>query len=173
MRIPLNLRGKLIAVSITSVLLALAVSIFLDAQLAQRAFARRFQEDITTLAKELAAGFGGSPELDDAQTLAQKLTQIKEARPDIHHLAGFAHRAVQRPVARLVEAMQRPQAGTLDVMVQPRGRDELAQLTGHFNRMLENIRQDATEKERLLIQIQHFNEALQEKIRASTAELAQ
>ncbi|MGE3536033.1 MAG: ATP-binding protein [Candidatus Tectimicrobiota bacterium] len=274
MRLALNLRGKLIAVSIVSVMLALALSIFLDAQVAQQAFARRFQEDILTLAKELAAGFGGASELDDAATLAQKLTQIKEARPDIHALAVFTktasadwllaapeeeppmarlsrqevtslgrgralveaqgekearmwrvttpirtgkqtigalqllmsweaaqqdeakerrqtwlmlgatvllvstgvaifvQRAVYRPVARLVEAMQRAQAGALDVVVQARGQDELAQLTGHFNRMLEHIRQDATEKEQLLVQIQNFNQELQEKIRASTEELA-
>lgn len=275
MRFSLNLRGKLIAVSMASVMLALAVSIVIDALVAQRAFARRFQEDITTLAKELAAGFAGAAELDDSQTLAQKLTQIKEARPDIRSLAVFARgsgadwllaapdeeppmarlnrqevaslgrgrvlvepqgdkeehmwrvttpirtgkhiigalqlvmswetaqkdeakerrqtllmlvatvllvstglaifvqRAVYRPIARLVEAMQLAQAGALDVVVQARGQDELAQLTGHFNRMLEHIRQDAAEKEQLLIQIQHFNEELQEKIQASTEELAQ
>lgn len=275
MRIPLSLRGKLIAVSVVSVMLALAVSLVIDAEVAQRAFARRFQDDITTLAKELAAGFGGAPELDDAPTLAQKLAQIKEARPDIHSLAVFAkaagtdwllaapeeeppmarlsrqeianlargrvlveahgdkeahlwkvttpiradkqvigalqllisweaaqqddaksrrqtvlmlvatvllvslglaifvQRAVYRPIARLVEAMQRAQEGALDVVVQARGRDELAQLTGHFNRMLNHIRQDTTEKEHLLVQIRHFNEELQEKIRASTEELAQ
>jgi hypothetical protein len=89
MRTHLSFRGKLIAVSITSVLLALAVSIFIDTQLARRAFARRFQEDITTLAKELAAGFGGSTALDDWPTLMQKISQIKEARPDIHQISVF------------------------------------------------------------------------------------
>jgi two-component system NtrC family sensor kinase len=275
MRTHLSFRGKLIAVSITSVILALAVSIFIDAHLARRAFAQRFQEDTTTLAKELAAGFGGSTALDDWHTLVQKISQIKEARPDIHqisiftkgpgndwllaapdeeppiarlsrqelaslargralvepqgdrdehlwkvttpirtgkHIIGvlqlvisweaaqedearerrqtllmlvasvllvsmavaiFVQRALYRPVARLVDAMQRAQAGSLDVAVQPYGRDELAQLTGHFNRMLEKIHQDAAEKERLLVQIQRFNEELQEKIRQSTEVLAQ
>jgi signal transduction histidine kinase len=275
MRTHLSFRGKLIAVSITSVILALAVSIFIDAQLAQRAFVRRFQEDTTLLARELAAGFGGSRALDDWQTLVQKISQIKETREDIHQISVFAkgpgndwllaapdeeppiarlsrqevasmvrgrtlvepqggrdehlwkvitpirtdkyiigalqlvisweaaqedearersqtllmlvatvilvstavaifvQRALYRPIARLVDAMQRAQAGSLDVAVQPRGRDELAQLTGHFNRMLGKIRQDAAEKEGLLIQIQRFNEELQEKIRESTEVLAQ
>src|SRR5919108_3112804 len=86
MNLHLSLRGKLIAVSITSVIIALAVSTFIDAQLAQRAFTQRFQEEVNTLAKELAAGFGGATELDDWQTLTQKIRQIQEARPDIHHL---------------------------------------------------------------------------------------
>jgi two-component system NtrC family sensor kinase len=275
MHLHLSLRGKLIAVSIISVIVALAVSTFIDAQLAQRAFRQRFQEDITTLAKEIAAGFGGSAELDDWPTLMQKISQIKEARSDIHHITVFARsprqewvlaaleeeaptvrlsraelaslargrtqidlqvgtderlwkvttpirtgkqvigalqlvisweaaqedeakerrqtllmlaatvilvstaltifvqRALYRPIRRLVGAMQRAQAGSLDVEVQPRGRDELAQLTRHFNRMLLTIRQDTAEKEQLLTQIQGFNEELQEKVKEATETLAQ
>lgn len=275
MRNHLSLRGKLIAVSIVSVIVALTVSTYINAELAQRAFQRRFQEDVSTLAKELAAGFGGAMELDTWQTLAQKIYQIKEARPEIQYLqiftrlsahewllaapeeeppmtrlsrnqvasltrgrtlvelqtgreehlwkattpirtngqvigalqlvisweaaqedeardrqqtllmltatvllvsttlAIFVQRAVYRPITRLVEAMQRAQAGSLDVEVQPRGRDELAQLTTHFNRMLVTIRQDTVEKETLLAQIQGFNEELQEKIRQATETLAQ
>lgn len=275
MNLHLSLRGKLIAVSITSVIIALAVSTFIDAQLAQRAFTQRFQAEVTTLARELAAGFGGATELDDWQTLTQKISQIQEARPDIHHLtvftrspgsewllaapdeeppmarlsrheassllrgrtlvepqgdrderlwkvitpirtgqqiigalqivisweaaqedearerrqtllmlaatvvlvstalAIFVQRAVYRPITRLVEAMQCAQAGSLDVEVRPRGRDELAQLTLHFNRMLLKIRQNTAEKEQLLVQIQRFNEELQQGIREATETLAQ
>ena len=88
-------------------------------------------------------------------------------------LAIFVQRAVYRPITRLVEAMQRAQAGALDVEVQPHGRDELAQLTRHFNSMLVTIRQSTVEKETLLAQIQRFNEELQEKIREATEALAQ
>jgi signal transduction histidine kinase len=270
----LSLRRKLIAVSILSVLIALAVSTFIDAQLAQRAFARRVHEDITRLAKELAAGFGGMMGLDDWETLLQKILQIKEARPDIRQisvfrrtsegewapevsdeersmvhvsrneavsllrgrtaveqvgrdtflwkittpirteqyiigalqlvvsweaaqedearerrqtllmlaatvvlvsitLAIFMQRAVYRPITRLVDAMRRAQAGSLDVEVPARGRDELAQLTVHFNHMLLKIRQDTAEKEHLLAQIQGFNEELQAKVQEATQILAQ
>jgi two-component system NtrC family sensor kinase len=275
MHLPLGLRGKLIAVSIGSVLIAVAVSTLLDAQLTQRAFLQRFREDVVRLAKELAAGFGGAPEFDDWQTLVQKIYQIKEARPDIHQLHVFAkgpdngwallasnedpptarlgrqesasllrgrtlaelhveggaqlwqvttpirtdgliigalqfvisgvaaqadvvkerrhtllmllatvafvsialtifvQGAVYRPIRRLVAAMQRAQAGSLDVQVVARGHDELAQLTEHFNRMLLKIRQDTTEKEKLLSQIQRFNEELQAKIGEATQALEQ
>ncbi|HXH13278.1 MAG TPA: ATP-binding protein [Alphaproteobacteria bacterium] len=275
MRIHLGLRGKLVVVSIASVIIALAVSTFIDAQLARRAFTQRFIAEVTRLAKELAAGFGGSLEFDDWTTLTQKIHQIKEARADIRHMYIFARtsdngwsllasdedpptgrlsrqevasltrgrtlvdfhveedlhlwqvttpiradrqligalqfvisgvavqadvakerrqtllmlaatvafvsvaltifvqRAVYRPMRRLVEAMQHAQAGSLDVQVMSRGHDELAQLTDHFNRMLLKIRQDTTEKEKLLAQIQQFNEELQTKIRAATQTLEQ
>ncbi len=273
MTIPANLHGKLIAVSILSVLIALAVSTLIEQELAQRAFEERFREESVMLAKELAAGFGGSAELDDWQTLSQQIQQIKEARTDIRQLnifaktpdggwslaasdedpptvalsrqemdslkrgrtlaelhaglderfwivttpvrtdnqtigalqivlswkaaeesqakerrqvlvmlaatvifvsvalAIFVQRAVYRPIKRLVEAMRRAEAGSLDVEVAPRGRDELAQLTDHFNRMLRKIRQDTTEKEQLLSQIQQFNAELQDKIRGATQAL--
>jgi signal transduction histidine kinase len=275
MRIPLGLRGKLVVVSIASVIIALAVSTFIDAQIAQRAFTQRFIAEVTRLAKELSAGFGGSLEFDDWPTLTQKIHQIKEARADIHHMHVFARapgngwsllasdedpptarlsrqelasltrgrtlvdlhveenmrlwqvttpirtdgqvigalqflisgvamqedvakerrqtllmlaatvafvsvaltifvqRAVYRPMKRLVEAMQRAQTGSLDVQVMSRGHDELAQLTDHFNRMLLKIRQDTAEKEKLLAQIQQFNEELQTKIREATQTLEQ
>jgi signal transduction histidine kinase len=275
MRLHLSLRGKLIAVSITSVVLALVVSSLIDAQLARRAFTQRFQADVVTLAKELAAGFGGSAELDDWPTQAQKIAQIQEARPDISHitifsrspgnewllavpdeeppithlgrqeatnlgrgrtlveshggrdehlwkvttpirtgkqiigalqlvlswetaqqdearerrqtllmlaatvilvssaLAIFVQGGVYRPIRRLVLAMQQAQTGSLDVEVRPRGYDELAQLTRHFNQMLLTIRQNSAEKEELLTRIQHFNEELQHKIAVATEALAQ
>jgi signal transduction histidine kinase len=275
MSIRLGLCGKLVVVSIVSVIIALAVSTFIDAQLAQRAFTQRFRTEVITLAKELAAGFGGSPEFDDWSTLTQKIHQIKEARADIHHMQVFAfdpshgwpllasdedpptarlgrqelasltrgrtymdlhvegdtplwqvttpirndghiigalqfvisgvaaqadvdkerrqtllmlaatvafvsvaltifvHRAVYRPMQRLVVAMQHAQEGSLDVHVISHGSDELAQLMEHFNRMLLKIRQDTAEKEKLLGQIQQFNEELQTKIGEATQTLEQ
>jgi signal transduction histidine kinase len=275
MSIRLGLCGKLVVVSIASVIIALAVSTFIDAQLAQRAFAQRFETEVTTLAKELAAGFGGAPEFDDWVTLTQKIHQIKEARADIHHIQVFAkdpgngwsllasdedpptarlgrqelaslmrgrthmelhiereihlwqvttpirnegqiigalqlvisgvaaqadvakerrqtllmlaatvafvsvaltifvHRAVYRPMRHLVEAMQYAQTGSLDVQVVAHGTDELAQLSEHFNHMLLKIGQDTAEKEKLLGQIQQFNEELQTKISEATQALEQ
>ena len=273
MQTHLNLRGKLLAVSLFSVLIALAVSTLIDATLTQWAFEERFRKEATMFAKELAAGFGGAAELDDWQTLTQQIYQIQEARPDVLQVnifsklpdggwllaasnedpatanlsrpeteslkrgrtladlqAGpqerywfvttpirtdaqtigalqvviswqaaeksqarerrqvlliltalvifvslaltiFVQRAVYRPIKRLVAAMQRAEAGSLDVEVLPRGRDELAQLTHHFNRMLRKIRQDSEEKEKLLTQIQQFNAELQHKIGEATEAL--
>jgi two-component system, NtrC family, sensor kinase len=275
MRIPLSLRDKLIAVSLFSVTIALVVSTFIDTQLARQAFTKRFRDEATRVAKELSAGFGGSMELDDWETLLEKIHQIKEARPDIRQIDVFARqpnngwslaasdqdpptarlgsqelasllrgrtfaalqegleerywrvttpiradrqvvgalqvlisweaaqqdeakerrqmllmlaatvilvsvtltifvqRGVHRPIRRLVDAMQRAQAGSLDVEVIPRGSDELAQLTTHFNRMLLRIRQDTAEKETMLRQIQQFNAALQGKIQQATKTLEQ
>jgi two-component system, NtrC family, sensor kinase len=273
MNIHLSLRGKLIAVSIFSVIVALLISTLIDAEIAQRAFTQRFRDEATRVGKELSAGFGGSTELDDWQTLVQKIHQIKEARADIRHIDVFAknaengwslaasdedpptahltpqevtslargrtfadvqegwnerywrvitpiraekqvigalqvlvsweeaqrdearerrqmllmlaatvtlvsvaltifvQRAVYRPIRGLVGAMQRAQAGSLDVEVASRGSDELAQLTMHFNRMLLRIRQDTAEKEKLLSQIQQFNAELQGRIQEATQTL--
>jgi signal transduction histidine kinase len=275
MQIHLSLRDKLIAVSIVSVAIALVLSTLIDGAMARRAFTQRFTDEASRVAKELSAGFGGSAELDDWQTLVHKIHQIKEARPDIRqinvfarepgngwslaasdedpptahlnhqevislqrgrtsvvveegwdshywkvitpikadkHMIGglqvlisweaaqedaakerrqmvlmlaatvilvsvaltiFVQRAVYRPIKGLVGAMRRAQAGSLDVEVMPQGHDELAQLAMHFNRMLGRIRQDTAEKEKLLTQIQHFNAALQGKIRQATRTLEQ
>jgi two-component system, NtrC family, sensor kinase len=275
MHIHLSLRGKLIAVSIISVVMALVLSTLIDTEIARRAFIQRFRGEATRVAKELSAGFGGSTELDDWQTLVHKIHEIKEARGDIRqinvfatnpdngwslaasdedpptahlsnqevtslargrtfadmeegwdarywrvitpikvdrHIIGalqvlmsweaaqqdearerrqmlltltatvilvsvaltiFVQRAVYRPIKGLVGAMQRAQGGSLDVEVVPHGRDELSQLAMHFNRMLLRIRQDTAEKEKLLTQIQQFNEELQGKIQQATQTLEQ
>jgi len=86
-------------------------------------------------------------------------------------LTIFVQRGLHRPILRLVDAMQRAQAGSLDVEVVPRGSDELAQLTTHFNRMLSRIRQDTAEKETMLRQIQQFNADLQGKVQQATKTL--
>ncbi|HEX9872131.1 MAG TPA: ATP-binding protein [Candidatus Tectomicrobia bacterium] len=275
MSIHLSLRDKLIAVSIVSVIIALVLSGLIDTEIARRAFTQRFRDEAIRVAKELSAGFGGSEELDDWETLVHKIHEIKEARADIRQINVFAkspdngwslaasdedpptahlstqeltslargrtfgdleewwdarywrvitpikvdkqiigalqvlisweeaqqdeakerrqmlltlaatvilvsvaltifvQHAVYRPIKELVEAMQRAQAGSLDVEVVPQGRDELSQLTMHFNRMLLRIRQDTAEKEKLLTQIKQFNEELQGKIQQATRTLEQ
>jgi hypothetical protein len=90
MRIHLGLRGQLIAVSLCSVIIALGVAIFIDAQLARRAFMQWFTEEAITLAKEISTGFGGAEDLDDRDTLTQKIHQIKEVRSEVRHLSVFA-----------------------------------------------------------------------------------
>jgi signal transduction histidine kinase len=275
MRFHLGLRGKLMVVSLCSVIVAVGGVIFINAQLAQRAFTQWFAEEVTTLAKEFAADFGGAEALDDRDTLIQKIYQIQEARPEVQHISIFVRstdnewqlaatdadpptarlgrqdvanlmrdrtrvdiqtrpddrlwvattpirdetsitgalriaisgqvaqedwakarrqilliltstvlvvgvaltifmqHAVYRPIKGLVNAMQQAQTGSLAVAVVPRGHDELVQLTEHFNRMVQRIQQDSTEKEQLLFQIQRFNEALQARVREATQALAQ
>jgi two-component system, NtrC family, sensor kinase len=90
MHIHLSLRDKLIAVSIVSVIIALVLSTLIDTEIARRAFTERFRDEAMRVAKELSAGFGGSTELDDWQTLVHKIHQIKEARTDILQINVFA-----------------------------------------------------------------------------------
>jgi two-component system, NtrC family, sensor kinase len=90
MPIHLSLRNKLIAVSIASVIIALVLSTAIDTEIARRAFTQRFREEAMRVAKELSAGFGGSTELDDWETLVHKIHEIKEARDDIRQINVFA-----------------------------------------------------------------------------------
>ena len=86
MHIHLSLRDKLIAVSIVSVIIALVLSTLIDSEIARRAFTQRFRDEAMRVAKELSAGFGGSTELDDWETLVHKIHEIKEARADIRQI---------------------------------------------------------------------------------------
>lgn len=93
MRFHLGLRGKLMVVSLCSVIVAVGGVIFINTQLAQRAFTQWFAEEVTTLAKEVAADFGGAEALDDRDTLIQKIYQIQEARPEVQHISIFVRSA--------------------------------------------------------------------------------
>ena len=90
MHIHLSLRDKLIAVSIVSVIIALVLSTLIDSEMARRAFTQRFRDEAMRVAKEISAGFGGSTELDDWETLVHKIHEIKEARADIRQINVFA-----------------------------------------------------------------------------------
>ena len=90
MHIRLSLRDKLITVSIVSVVIALVLSTLIDSEIARRAFTQRFRDEAMRVAKELSAGFGGSTELDDWETLVHKIHEIKEARTDIRQINVFA-----------------------------------------------------------------------------------
>jgi hypothetical protein len=93
MSIHLSLRDKLIAVSIVSVIIALVLSGLIDTEIARRAFTQRFRDEVIRVTKELSAGFGGSEELDDWETLVHKIHEIKEARADIRQITVFAKNA--------------------------------------------------------------------------------
>lgn len=54
-------------------------------------------------------------------------------------LSVFIGHSVSRPVSRLAEAMKQVEQGDLTVTLQPRGNDEITELTGHFNDMVLQI----------------------------------
>ena len=113
MHIYLSLRGKLIAVSIVSVIIALVLSTLIDSEIARRAFTQRFRDE-GDASQELSAGFGGSTELDDWETLVHKIHEIKEARTDIRQINVFArHPENGWSVAASDERIRRPHTSAI------------------------------------------------------------
>lgn len=74
-------------------------------------------------------------------------------------LTLFFSRAVHRPLQRLVKAMSAAEEGRLNVQVPSGSKDELGLLADHFNRMLS--------------QINRFNDELTGRVETATRELAQ
>jgi methyl-accepting chemotaxis protein len=81
-------------------------------------------------------------------------------------------RTIARPVGLLVDAMNAARAGRLDTRVQLRGSDELQQLGDHFNRMLETIARADHEKRELVDRLSLFNDELETRVAAATADIA-
>ncbi len=71
-------------------------------------------------------------------------------------LAYAASRPVLLPVRRLARAAQRMAGGDLSVRIQPRGRDELAQLITSFNRMASALEGKVGELERMEARARQF-----------------
>jgi signal transduction histidine kinase len=71
-------------------------------------------------------------------------------------LAFAASRRVLLPVRRLAQAAQRMSDGDLSVRVEPRGRDELAQLTTTFNDMAAALENKVGELERMEARARQF-----------------
>ncbi len=71
-------------------------------------------------------------------------------------VAVAASRRVLRPVRRLAQAAQRMSDGDLSVRIEPKGRDELAQLTTTFNDMAAALEDKVSELERLEAQARQF-----------------
>jgi two-component system, NtrC family, sensor kinase len=80
-------------------------------------------------------------------------------------------RMIHRPIQDLLTAMSRVKAGDLTVSIVPKAQDELGQLTESFNSMIQTIQNSAEANQVLLDRIHTFNEELQNKIDAATAEL--
>jgi two-component system, OmpR family, sensor histidine kinase MtrB len=71
-------------------------------------------------------------------------------------LAFAASRPVLQPVRRLARAAQRMSGGDLTVRIQPRGRDELAQLVTSFNEMAAALEDKVGELERMEARARQF-----------------
>ena len=80
---------------------------------------------------------------------------------------------IHRPIRRLLKAMQQVETGDLSSHAPATGPSEIQQVAGQFNRMLDRVGEAATEKDRLLGDIQHFNETLQRRISEATDALHQ
>jgi two-component system, OmpR family, sensor histidine kinase MtrB len=70
--------------------------------------------------------------------------------------AFAASRRVLLPVRRLARATQRMSGGDLSVRIQPRGRDELAQLVASFNGMASSLEDKVGELERMEARARRF-----------------
>ena len=71
-------------------------------------------------------------------------------------LAFAASRPVLLPVRRLARAAQRMSGGDLSVRIQPRGRDELAQLVDLFNGMASALEDKVGELEQMAARARQF-----------------
>ncbi|MGH3202184.1 MAG: ATP-binding protein [Streptosporangiaceae bacterium] len=71
-------------------------------------------------------------------------------------LASAASRPVLLPVRRLARAAQRMSGGDLSVRIQPRGRDELAQLVTSFNEMASALEDKVGELEQMAARARQF-----------------
>jgi two-component system, OmpR family, sensor histidine kinase MtrB len=71
-------------------------------------------------------------------------------------VAVVASRRVLRPVRRLAQAARRMSGGDLSVRVEPKGRDELAQLTITFNDMAAALEDKISELERMEARARQF-----------------
>jgi len=80
---------------------------------------------------------------------------------------------IHRPVHRLLYAMQNVEAGDLSGHVPITGPVEIQEIATQFNRMLSARRQAWAERDRLLAEVQHFNETLQKRVVEATEELQQ
>lgn len=81
------------------------------------------------------------------------------------------HVKIHRPVYRLLSAMRKVEAGDLSAHVPITGPVEIQEVATQFNRMLSARRQAWSERNRLLEEVQHFNETLQSRVEDATDEL--
>lgn len=80
---------------------------------------------------------------------------------------------IHRPVHRLLYAMRQVESGNLSGQAPLTGPSEIQEVAVQFNRMLNRLREDGIEKDRLLQEIRHFNETLRKRVVDATDGLQQ
>jgi signal transduction histidine kinase len=80
---------------------------------------------------------------------------------------------VHQPIHRLLSAMRTVEGGDLSGQASMTGPSEIQELATQFNRMLDRVREDRIEKDRLLGEVRQFNETLQTRVVEATEELQQ
>jgi two-component system NtrC family sensor kinase len=80
---------------------------------------------------------------------------------------------VHQPIHRLLYAMRTVEGGDLSGQASMTGPSEIRELAAQFNRMLDRVREDRVEKDRLLGEVRYFNETLQKRVVEATEELQQ
>ncbi|MGE5711415.1 MAG: ATP-binding protein, partial [Nitrospira sp.] len=78
---------------------------------------------------------------------------------------------VHRPIGALIRAMRRAEAGDLTSRAPLKGPADIQEVSHQFNRMLDRVREAIADKERLLGDIQGFNEILSKKVTETKEEL--
>ena len=78
---------------------------------------------------------------------------------------------VHRPVALLLQAMQRTEGGDLSSQAPVGGSSDIREVVSQYNRMVDRIREAVAVKEQLLQEIHRFNDTLQQKVSETTEEL--
>jgi signal transduction histidine kinase len=79
---------------------------------------------------------------------------------------------VGKPIKKLIDAMDKAEKGDLQAEANIKRRDELGELSRHFNRMIKTIRETHEQNIQLLSEVSHFNEELTRKIEDATSELS-
>lgn len=77
----------------------------------------------------------------------------------------------RRPAADIVAAMSSARGGDLNARVTVRRQDELGEIGGGFNRLMDDLGERDREREGLLTQISGFNEELRREVTTATREL--
>ncbi|HET9975477.1 MAG TPA: HAMP domain-containing sensor histidine kinase [Streptosporangiaceae bacterium] len=103
-----------------------------------------------------AAPGSGMPQVHFLLIIAFCLAAVLTLLAVITGLAFAASQPVLRPVRRLARAAQRMAGGDLSVRIQPRGRDELAQLVTSFNGMAAALEGKVGELERMEARARQF-----------------
>jgi signal transduction histidine kinase len=123
-----------------------------------------------TQGKDMIGLFSVAISLNDADNLIRKQLRIFIPSSIVFIifltaiLSFILHRAVSRPISRIVAAMERVKGGDLETRAVVHSKDEIGELAKNFNSMVAKIKEEGEK-------IENFNKELQSKIEEATAEL--